>query len=178
MDIEAASVYHRGARDGLVMGGVMAAMFVCQAAGLRVPLLTLLADALFLAVPFVAYRLMLAGYKQYPAQRQFATVWMHGITFFICGSLILAVVAYVYCRLIDPGFMPDLFTATGQALSASADPAVAELGSQFDQLADNGLLPSPIQMAFSLLWLASFSGSLLSMLLAALIRLINQNKKQ
>lgn len=178
MNAEQASVYQRGAQDGLIVGALMLAMFVCQAASLRVPWLGLMANALMLAVPVAAFVLMRRGYRQHPAQRQFATVWMHGIMMFICGSLIMAAGAYVYCRLLNPDFIPDLVRSAGQALMEMPDPSMARLGSQFEQMIEQKLLPTPIQMAFSMLWFGSFSGSMLSMLFAAIIRFFNNKTKQ
>lgn len=180
MDSQSASVYQRGARDGLLAGALMLAMFVCQALGLTQGLawLTWVSDALMLAVPVAAYVMMRRGFRLYPAQRQFATLWMHGIIIFICGSLIMAAGIYAYCRLIDPGFIPRMFDLTGQLLAQMPDASMAQMGEQFGQLAEQGLTPTPIQMAFSYLWLGSFSGSMLSMLLAAILRLSNNNAKQ
>lgn len=178
MDAEQTSVYQRGARDGLVVGGLMLAMFVCQAVSLRMPWLGLVSNALMLAVPVAAYILMRRDFKQYPAHRQFATVWMHGIMIFICGSLIMAAGSYAYCRLINPDFIPDLFRTTGHALMAMPDPSLADMGRQFEQMIEQRLTPTPIQMAFSLLWFGSFSGSMLSLLLAAIIRFFNNKTKQ
>lgn len=169
---EPKSIYHSGATDGLIMGIFMATAFLLQATQIgKTSMLGLLSSAMVLAVPVLAYVLMARSYRQQGANRFFSTVWMHGITIFICGGLILGVVQYIYTRFIAPTFITDSARLVADLYTSLDGAEYQQIGTALTKVIDEGLLPSPIRFAFSMIWTVGFAGSLLSLLLTCIIKL-------
>ena len=160
------------------MGLYMSVAFVLQAVALGRPsMLSLLSSAMVLGTPVLAYVLMRRGYREHPAQRQFSTVWMHGITIFLCGSLILGLVQYAYMRFVQPAFMADMVHMVAETYKSMPGDEYRHMGTVMQNIIDKHMLPSPIAFAFSMMWMVSFAGSVLSLLLAAVVRMTTRNKR-
>lgn len=170
------SVYHIGATNGVTIGLLLSAMFLTQSYGLHNLILLLIGDILMLAVPFVTYRLLVRDHDRYSYMRSVSAVWLDGIVSFICGSLILALVMYIFLRFLQPGFTAEQIKNVAglyRELKTSQGDAMAKA---MEQLIATHQVPSPIQLSFSMLWLTSFAGAMLSMLLALVIRYITRRK--
>ncbi len=170
------SVYHLGATNGVYIGALLSVMFLTQSLGLHNTLLLIIGDLLMIAVPFVAYRLLVRDHDRHTHMRSVSAVWLDGIVTFICGSITLAIVMYIFLRFIQPGFtveqIRNLIDLYRQLHSAQGDAMARTL----EQLIATHQVPSPIQLSFFMLWLTSFAGSLLSMVLALIIRYITRRK--
>lgn len=171
------TVYHRGASDGLIMGLYMAVMYVLQVSGLRAPMLSLLGEAMMLGVPVAAYMLMRRGVRETAPPPVFSAIWMHGIMIFLCGSIIMALVAYVYMRFVTPTFIVDLFRTMAELYAGMGTDAGQEFSRVLERVIEARMLPTPISFAFSLMWLASFGGAMLSLLLAGILKWRMASKK-
>ena len=170
------SVYNIGATNGITIGVLLAAMFLMQSYGLHNFVLLIIGDLLMLAVPFVAYRLLVRDHDRYSYMRSVSAVWLDGIVTFICGSIILALVMYMFLRFLQPGFTAEQISNVAnlyRELKTSQGDAMAKA---LEQLVATHQVPSPIQLAFSMLWLTSFGGAMLSMVLALIIRYITRRK--
>lgn len=177
MDSKPQSIYHNGATDGLIMGLYFSVIFILQALTLGRPsLLGLVGTAMLLGIPVLAYMQLRRGYRQHPANRQFATVWMHGITIFVCAGLILGVVQYAYTRFLVPNFIPDMMHNVAEAYKSMPGAKYQHFGSVLQNMIDQKLVPSSISLAFSMIWTVSFAGSLLSLLLTIIIKLFGSPK--
>lgn len=164
------TVYHRGASDGLIMGIYLTLMYVMQVTGIKTPMLGLLGEVLMLGVPAVAYLLMRRGARETVPRPLFSAMWMHGIMMFMCGSIIMALAAYIYMRFVEPNFILSLFRTMSELYAQLGTETGEQFSHMLDRVIEKHMLPTPISFAFSLLWLGSFTGAILSLLLAGILK--------
>lgn len=170
MDNEIKSVYAIGARQGLWAGLWFSAIFLLQTMFSTSIFALLCANLMALAVPFVLFAMLRTRYRAGGCTGPFSEIWMHGIMIFLCGSVILALVSYIFLRYIDPEF---LYRETGKLVDMyrSLDNSTAtQIADTLDEMRAHNLLPSAIQCAFSFLWVGGFSGSILSLIEAGLVK--------
>lgn len=170
------NVYQRGAHDGLLMGGYLTAMMLLMIAFPGWPLLSLVGLLMALAVPFVTYKLLRRGYVENVCESHFSTIWMHGITIFICGSLILGVAIYIYFRFVKPLEIASMVQAAADIYMAQDDVELQRYGRVFQSMINRHELPTPISIAFGVMWLGSFTGSMLSLVVAWIVKLTNKKR--
>ena len=164
------SIYTRGAEDGAWMGLLFVAAVALQTLGQGSLLATLMADALLVAVPAVLWVMLRRSYRYDRLLTTFSGLWMHGIMVFLCGSLILGLGACMYMRFINPGF---IYAQARLAVDLySQIPEFETFAQTLQKAIDRKLLPSPIMITFTVIWLGSFSGAMLSMIEAGLVKAI------
>lgn len=166
------NIYTSGANDGLKMGIYLSAMFVLQCIGASNLTLMAFGTIMMLCIPVVAYILLRKGYRDSGGRSTFSAVWLHGILIFLCGSLIMAMVIYIYLRYIDPAFLRNTLSGLIEAYGSIEDEGARQLTDILTTIQDQNLLPSPIQYAFTMIWTCGFFGSILSMILALIVRAI------
>lgn len=171
---EQPSVYALGAVDGLWVGLAMSLCFVCTVFASHVPLIGLVAMALFVATPVVVWVLLRRAWVNRSVPPTFSAVWLHGICVFLFGGVLLALVMFVVLQYAVPGWLQQQTLLAAARLAENGDYAQAQ---QAYRIATSGLLPSPIYTAFSSIWLVSFSGSLWAMLFAAILTRTAKYKK-
>lgn len=160
------SVYNQGAADALYAGAAMAACFVAMLASATMPLMSVVALGLFLATPFLVWRLLRRAWINGWTPVQYSAVWLHGILTFMLGGVLLALVMYVSLKYVCPGWMEDqLLTAAGRLASEGQSDQAAEI----QRIVTSGAMPSAIYTAFSSIWFVAFTGSLWSMIFAAIL---------
>lgn len=164
------SVYRLGAEDGLVMGPLLALTVVLMGASTYVPMLFFLTLAAMVAVPITAYILLARAYKRRPVQSTFSALWLQGICMFFFGSLIMALAAYIGMRWVCPGFVTDQINTIVAVYGSLDNPDAQTIATTLQKAADTHSLPTPIEISLELIYLAVFSGSLLSMVLALVVR--------
>ena len=165
------NIYARGADDGFLLGVYFVAMLLLSALGFKVPAVNLLASAMAVGVPVLCYIFMRRSQRAAHGLLTFSALWMHGIVTFACGSLIFGAAGLVYLKWIDPQFLLHAIDSALEfyrnAEGAGAQAAAEEL----EMIKQNSGLISPLNVAFGWMWLGMFSGSLLSMLVAGLVKL-------
>lgn len=164
------SVYQTGANDGWKMGLWLTTVFLLQAIGLDYPVLLIVGNLLMLCTPFIAYRLLRRAFTGAGGVSTFSGIWLHGIIFFLCGSLIMAAAAYVYLRYINTDFIVNQIHLISNTYRQLDTPESEALANQFERIIEYHLVPSAIQMSFSLIWFCSFFGSMLSLILAIIVK--------
>lgn len=171
------SVFRRGADDGLKMGPMLLLTVVLMGAAPFVSWLTIPALAAVVAVPVVAYILLYRGLDEDYPGTPFAGTWMHGICMFFCGGLLMALAVLVLLKWWQPDYFPRLFELSIDTLTKDAQMRNHPMIEQMQNMLDSGALPSAQDTAMELLYFVSFTGSLLSMLLAVIARRMHKNKK-
>lgn len=171
------SVYTLGANDGWKMGIYLSAMYLLQSAGLGHPLMLFVGNLLLLGIPFFAYFLLRRGYVASHGVNTFSAVWLHGIIFFLCGSLIMALVAYVYMRFVKPNFIVEQIQLAADTYRSFGTAQGEQFAHQLERIVTEHMVPSAIQMALTLMWLCSFVGSILSLLLTLIVRAIKVRER-
>lgn len=174
MEYSRKSVYHTGSADGLIMGVAFIIVMALSIMSIRLHSAMLSIFALVLALPGIAAlatmlmrkRLVGNGYDD-----SFSALWMHGITMFVCGNLILGLALYAYLRFLDPAFLVDETLEAAKIYAALGTDEGDHMARLLTSMVDKHLLPTPISFSFSMMWLGSFSGCMLSLALTFLVRL-------
>ncbi|MDD2961421.1 MAG: DUF4199 domain-containing protein [Muribaculaceae bacterium] len=166
------SIYRRGADDGLIFGIYLSAIFLCSVIGVGVPILSILSLLLIIALPLLLFKFLRRSFVASNGLSTFSEVWMLGILIFLFGSLICGVVTYVYLQFIEPTFIYDQVNAALDIYKSMPQMKDAEFVKIIQQAIDQHLLPSAIQIVIQMIWFTIFSGSLLSLLLSAIVRAI------
>lgn len=161
------SVYVLGAQDGLWTGLAMSIVFVLMVFTTEVPTLGLLAMAGFIAVPWMVWRFLRWRWIAREVPEQFSAVWLHGICVFLFGAIILAMAIYLTFGYIQPNWIESRTIEAARRLATQPD--TANQAKKIITIVENGLLPSPIRIAVSSIWLVAFTGSLWSMIFATIL---------
>ncbi len=178
MEIKAKSVFRRGAEDGIWFGIYLSALFIFSAVAVSAPLLGHIATLMALAVPIYVFFTLRKGFVENGRFYTFSEVWTHGIVLFLCGSLIMAVTIVVYNRWINPDFIIEQCHIAINAYKQMDGEMGNEIASALETAIGQNMLPSPISLAGNLISFSTFSGSILSMILALIIRkLPHRNEK-
>lgn len=173
------SVYEIGANDGWKIGLYLTAVFLLQAIGMGQPALLVLGNLLMLGIPFFAYWLLRRAFIATGGMSTFSGIWLHGIIVFLCGSLIMAAAAYAYLRFVNPDFIVNQIHLISSTYRQLGTPEAEAFANQFERIIEYHLVPTAIQMSFSLVWFCSFFGSMLSLILAIIVKHVPiRNKKK
>lgn len=164
------SPYRRGADKGLYLGIWLIAMFFAMVYSIDVPLFGLLSVAMFLGVPVLVYRWLRRTFVEERGLTTLSSLWMQGIVIFACGSLINALVATVYLKWVRPDFIVNRIKDAIEFYSAVDDPSAQQAADLMQRIIDSHMVPSAVSVALETVWIAIFTGSLLSLLLALIAR--------
>lgn len=164
------SPYKIGANRGAVLGIIMSVMFLASVYAEKIPLLSFLSLILFFSVPFFVYRSLRKTFVTNSGLPTLSILWMQGIVTFACGSLILALVASIYMRYIEPDFIISMVHKAIDFYSALPDQQSQQVAKLLNQMINAHAVPSAVYLALEMVWLGIFSGSLLSLLLSLLVR--------
>ena len=158
------NIYALGARQGAWAGAYFSVIFLLQVLGSGSLLAGLLSNLMSLAVPVILFVMLRNHYRESGYSASVGEIWMHGIMIFLCGSVILTLVSYVFLRYIDPGF---IYRETGRIIAAYrtlGTQTTDQIADMLAQARDNHMLPNAPTAALSLFWLGGFSGSVLSLI--------------
>lgn len=163
-------LFRRGAESGIIMGVYFILLCGVMVSSDNNALLSLLSLLLIAGTPFLAYRLMRRSFVALHGMTTYSALWLEGILMFIGGSILLALAAYIFFRFLSPTFIADRLVEVAAYYNGSSSQSMREIGGVIDQMIETHSLPRPIDMAFALAWLGAASGSLVSLLLAAIAR--------
>lgn len=170
MKESARSVYALGAENGLVLGPVLTVAALLAGATTYNAWMFLPALAAIAAVPAVAYTQLRHTMATQASLATFAALWLQGICAFFFGGAIMAALCYAAMRWVWPGFIIDQVQTVIDVYGSVNDPDAQNIARTLQSLMDSHSLPGAIDIALELLYVAVFTGSLLSMLLAVIIR--------
>lgn len=172
------NVYARGARDGARMGVLLCGIFASWALAARYAPAALAFPLLCVAVPVAAWLMLRRSYRVDLGTSTFSALWMHGICIFFFGTLLMAALALVWLRWLEPGLIRESLTAAADTYAQIGTPEAARLAADVHTLLERGMLPRPVDVALALLWAGVASGSILSMALSAIIRAAGYRPKK
>lgn len=165
------TLYRRGAEDGLIMGPLMALILMMGAASSYFPVLMLLSFAGMIAVPSLMYFMLARTWFRSNMTSTFSALWLQGICTFFFGGLIMGLLVFVALRWVWPSFIFDQLDMLNQILSSSTDPEARNWLRALDNARAEGMIPTPAEVVVELIYIVVFSGSLLSMILSAVVRM-------
>lgn len=164
------SIYARGADCGLWLGLCFIALFLLAAASLRMPLLNIFVLAIGVFVPVLSYRFLRRTHVEAHGLTTFSALWMQGIVMFACGALLMGAVAYLYMKVINPRFIAEVVQSGIEYYSSVGTPACDEVADELNKIIKLNMLPRVGDVVLMYIWATVFSGSILSMLLAVMVR--------
>ena len=176
MEIKPKSVFRRGAEDGIWFGLYLSIMFIFTALATTIPFIGFLSTIMALAVPVYAFITLRKGFIENGCFYTFSEIWTHGIVLFACGTLIMALTIVVYMTWIDPNFIYDQCIIAINTYKTIGGEMGNEVASTLEKAIEQNLLPTPISLAGNILSFSIFSGSILSMILAPIIRFFRPKK--
>lgn len=168
------SVYERGAEDGLILGPLMGCAMLLTGTTAYHGWAFVPAVCLLLAVPVCLYVRLARSYMAGGCRDTLSALWLEGICAFFFGGLIMAIICYAAMRWGKPAFVADQFRMVIDVYSASPQPEAQQFAATLQKAVDSRALPTPIEISLELLYTAVFSGSLCSVLFAAIIRRRNR----
>lgn len=171
------SVYRQGAEDGLLLAPLLIAASFCMGASIYCPVFILPTLIFMLAVPVVTYISQLKSYLRQPELSSLSALWLQGICMFFFASLIMGLAIYAAMRWMWPGFINDQVDAVIAVYSASNDPNIQSLLKGIQRARETHSLPTSIDITLELMYMVVFTGSLLSLFSALIVRVVGRNKR-
>lgn len=165
-------IVREGAEKGAWLGLIFIALFAATIGNLYVPILSFVILAIVVAVPIVAYRMLRRTYIKSGCALSMPSVWLQGIVMFLCGSLMLAVAVYLYTQIIAPHFISNMIDYLREMSAVTDNPQLAEQAVTLNSLIAETGIPRPIDMALGMAWTGTFSGTILSLLLSAFVKIM------
>lgn len=164
------SPYKRGADSGFIFGIYLSAIFLTTFYGFEHQASGLISTLLMCGVPVYAFFALRRSYIADGCRSLLSALWMEGITMFFCGSLISGLVSFVCMRYVDPGWLTRVFTMAAEAAEAMPGDEGAEMAEMFRAVIENHAIPPAIAISFQTIWLAVLTGSLLSLIISAILK--------
>lgn len=149
----------------------MAVALVAMMLSSRQPGAGLLAFVAMVAVPALSWRQLTKSWLADQRCSRVGDLWTQGVTAFACGSVIMGLAAWIFLAKIQPGYISGLVEQAAALYHQMGDAQSLRWERSLRQVADRGLLPSPIMLAIQMMMLATFAGSVWSLLVAVGLRL-------
>lgn len=164
------SIYKYASEAGLPVGLYLTLMSACLLLSVKIPALPMLILPLGLGFPFLLWAMMKKIVREEPSYNKFSSLWLGGIYTVIFGCLICMFLSAMYIVFFEPNFV-NLYV--GNALMAvESSPMAAEYESSIrlmKEAMDAHILPSGLEFLTTMAWFTCFCGSVLSLVLAALL---------
>ena len=166
------SPYKRGADDGFLMGILLIAVFLVTTWSITFPPASWIGMLLTLvAVPLTTFFMLRRSYLRDNGLTIFSSLWMQGIVMFFCGTIILALFVYIYLRILNPTFIVDMLNHVAGLYEDLGTDQGKQIASALHAMIKQNLVPSAISMALETIWVGVFTGSLLSALMAGMVKM-------
>ncbi len=171
------SFMHIAADYGPVLGLIFCVAFFAAIYALRYPAMSLVALVAAMAVPVATWIMMRRTWIKSLCTMPFATLWTQGIMAFACGGMILALATYVYFKWVEPDLLINVLENQVERWKVLATEESLANARALTMMIEGGAVPHPSEISIQLVCLAVFTGSMLSMLVAFVVRL-GRNKKK
>lgn len=168
---ELESPYKRGARDGFYLGIYFTVMMgLSLASGNGLAVLGMISTLMMAATPVVAFMMLRRYYAAEGGHPTVSTMWMMGIVAFSCGAIICFSIMLVYMKWINPDYLTDSMMNAIGILEQSGDSEMQALAGDMSEVMKNGNPLTPVSFCFTMIWATIFTGSILSLILAAIAK--------
>ncbi len=168
--VKSFNVYARGLEDGAVMGPVLIAVFAAMVLSLSYLWMNILLLVLVVAVPVVSWMRLRRTFRQLDGKATFSMLWMEGIMMFLGGSMLFGAASFVFLRWIQPDFVMQMLRTAYETYSAMPGDNAEALTDELQMIINSGAMPSAASVASGWMWLTMFSGSVLSAILALIVK--------
>lgn len=164
------SIYERAASNGLWMGIYFSILFLAMVGSMKWGVLNLVVMTLFFATPYLIFMQMRRTHVAAHGMETVAGLWMQGILTFCCGSLLLCATSYLFLRWGYSDFMYDSCVQILEAYNSTPDLPRDEIYNIAQSIVNNRFVIRPADIAVAYFWMGSFSGSILSLILALIVK--------
>lgn len=165
------SVYRRGADDGFIMGVYLSVWIILVCSSIYYQITGIIGLILSAGVPALLYVMLRRSYVKDFGLSTFSFLWLQGIVTFVCGTLMMAVVAFIFMRFIRPDYISELFSMVADQYESLPSAEAQSFAHNLHLMVKNNTLPTPIYVALELMMSGIFTGSILSMFITWLVRL-------
>ena len=155
---------------GIYLGIFLTVKFAVTTQSARWAALNVLSPFLLAALPCLVYGLRRRFRNRMQGQAGFSHLWLFGILLFFFGSLLSGVAEYVFYRFIDPLYLQQLIASVLDTLGTLSRMQDSPFLEMMRQGLEKGGAPSAIEMVYQTILSNLFFGSLLSMLLAWVVK--------
>ena len=158
------------ARCGLLTGIAAAVAIAATFYSFGRPLMLVIAVAGYVGVPVILWRALSSVMGRTDGEASFAHLWRTGTLTMAAGGLVLAILAFVFLKWIDPGFLAGLIEHINRIYTdlgtAEATEKLAELNRT---IRENGM-PTAAGVALQMFVSTVLSGTIAAIVMAALLR--------
>ena len=168
-DVETKNLYIQGAEDGVAMGVLLTATSLAFIYGGRSTVAGFIGIVLACLALVLLYK-RLRRHITRTESAQVAQLWTLGIVIMACGSIICGAVTYVWLEYVEPTFIYDQAMAAIEAYDAIPELSGSDMVATMRLAIDEGLLPSAIEFVVNMIMLTVFTGSLASLIMAAVLK--------
>lgn len=166
------TIFDRAAIHGLWLGVYFILLFLFAVGSMRWGILNLIVLGMVLFVPFVIFSQLRQTHKAAHGLETMPALWMQGIVTFGCGALIFCAASYVFMRWIYPDFMVDTLKMASEFYDDQPGPAAGEIADELQMMIERKVYPTASSVSVMWLWLITFSGSVLSLIEAIIVKMI------
>lgn len=178
-NMEVKNVYRQGADDGLLFGALLTAVSLCFIYSGTSAIVAFLAIMLLLMLPVVLFVMQRRYAVKMNGIIDVSSLWMLGLMISLCGSLICGAVTYMWLNFIEPAFIYDQVQGAIEVWRSVPEMQNDSFVNDMQIAIEKGLLPSAIEFVMNMILLTTFFGSMVSLLLAGIVRFLLkcENKK-
>lgn len=171
------SIYKYAAEAGLPAGLLLTAMSACMLMGLRYPALTSMLLPLAIIFPVLLWFMLRQIAKKEPEYLKVSALWLGGIYTVIFGTLICMLFSALYIFYVEPAFVYEYVTSAIESIEGSPlKDQYATTTALMREAIDARILPSGVEFVTTMGWTTCFFGSILSLIIAAII--VNTRKRK
>ena len=173
------SIFKYASEAGLPMGIYLTIISACLLLSIQLPPLGFLVTPLTIGFPFMIWFLLKRIVQIEPSYMKLSTLWLGGIYTVIFGTLICMFLTGLYLVFVNPGFINEyarlLIVQLEEAdIANEYAPTIAIL----KNAVSSGALPTGMDFNITMGWLTSFSGSVLSLIIAFLMTSVRRKAPQ
>lgn len=176
MEKDQTNIYRRGADNGFLLGILFIVLFASMVMSEYLAFLSLIMAALFLSVPFVMFIFLRNSCRKAGYVREYLELWVEGIVTFACGGIILAMAVYVFMKFIDPEYIVRQVDTLLEVYRDIDDGRSREVVDLLKLIKENNAYPTPRMISVQLFMTTCFTGSILSMAIALLVKSLDRRK--
>ncbi len=171
------SPYRAGAEKGQLFGLYLSAIILSSILSSHIPFLSILTLVLIIGVPVVIYRQLRQRSIAREGNANISELWMQGIITFACGALICALIILLYLMWIEPNYIMTTLTNSMNVYQSLGTEMGNNLAETIKLMIEQHMVPSASDIALSMFWFITATGSLLSLVISILVKFITPTKK-
>ncbi len=172
------SIYQYAAESGIPVGIYLCMMSGCLLLSIKYTMLGTLLFPLAIGFPLILGFMMKQIAKKEPEYLKIPALWLAGIYIVIFGSIICMLFSAAYITFANPGFVYEYVSAAIDTIENSpVKDQYANTAALMRDAIDARILPTGTEFVATMGWTTCFTGSLLSLLIAAIIVSINRKKQ-